>query len=85
MTNELVLIVRADSGIRSKAKLSGKTLAIDVGAKYMDALDSDADLKSRLGKVSRLTGGAQACFAALDSGEADAVIVYSVAARYYGK
>lgn len=85
MTNELVLIVRADAGIRSKARLSGKTLAIDVAAKYMDALNSDTDLKNRLGKISRLTGGAQACFAALDSGEADAIIVYSVAARYYGK
>ncbi|NCB50368.1 MAG: transporter substrate-binding domain-containing protein [Clostridia bacterium] len=85
MTNSLVLIVRSDSGINSKGRLSGKTLAIDVAAKYIDVLNSDADLKDSLGQVTRLTGGAQACFEALDSGEADAIIVYSVAARYYGK
>jgi len=85
MSNSLVLIVRTDSGIRSKSKLSGKTLAIDIGSKYMDVLNSDQDLKNSLGQITRLTGGAQACFEALDSGAADAIIVYSVAARYYGK
>ncbi|MEG1633142.1 MAG: transporter substrate-binding domain-containing protein [Oscillospiraceae bacterium] len=85
MTNELVLLTRVDSGIRSKAKLSGKTLAIDVDQKYMDALDSDPALKDSLGKIKRLTGGAQKCFAELDAGTADAAIVYAVAARYYGK
>jgi ABC-type amino acid transport substrate-binding protein len=80
-----VLIVRADSGISSKGKLSGRTLAIDIGAKYMEVLNSDQEFKDSLGQVKRLTGGAQACFAALDDGTADAIIVYSVAARYYGK
>lgn len=85
MTNSLVLIVRSDSGIHSRSRLSGKTLAIDVSAKYMDVLNNDEELKDSLGKVTRLTGGAQACFEALDNGTADAIIVYSVAARYYGK
>ncbi len=85
MTNELVLVALSDSGIRSKGRLSGKTLAMDVDAKYLDALNSDEALKNRLNKVTRLTGGARACFEALDSGAADAIIVYSAAAGYYGK
>lgn len=85
MTNELVLVVRADSGIRSAGKLKGKTLVMDVAQKYMDALNLDTALRDKFGKITRLTGGAQKCFEALDGGEADAAIVYSVAARYYGK
>ena len=85
MTNELVLVVRTDSGIRGVSGLKGRTLAMDVDQKYMDALSQDASLKDSLGQVTRVTGGAQKCFEALDGGQADAVIVYSVAARYYGK
>ena len=85
MTNELVLVVPADGGAKSTGKLKGKTLVMDVAQKYMDALNLDTSLRDRFGKITRLTGGAQKCFEALDSGEADAAIVYSVAARYYGK
>lgn len=85
MKNDLVLLVRSDSGIHGKGGLKGKTLAMDVASEYMDVLNCDEALKDSLGKVTRLTGGATACFEALDSGEADAIIVYSVAASYYGK
>lgn len=85
MTNELVLLVRTDSNIRSKGKLSGRTLAIDVDQKYMDALSSDQKLMESLGEIKRVTGGTQRCFETLDSGAADAIITYSAAAIYYGK
>ncbi len=85
LTNELVLVVRVDSGIKGTGKLKGKTLVMDVGQNYMDALNMDTSLRDRFGKITRLTGGAQKCFEALDSGEADAAIVFSTAARYYGK
>lgn len=85
MTNELVLVVRRDSGIRSLRGLKGKTLAMDVDERYMEALSADEKLLARLGSVTRLTGGTQRCFEALDGGEADAIMTTRVAVAYYGR
>lgn len=85
MTNELVLVVRRDSGIRSARGLKGKTLAMDVDERYMTALSSDEKLLARLGSVTRLTGGTQRCFTALDAGEADAILTNRIAVAYYGR
>lgn len=82
---DIVIASRADSGVRSTGKLKGKTVAMDVNEKYLTLLSSDAKLIEKIGQIKRLTGGAQACFDALNSGKADAVIVYSTALWYYGK
>lgn len=85
MANELVLVTRSDSGIRSVRGLKGKTLAIDVDQKYMDVLAQDQKLMDSLGEIRRMTGGMQSCFEAMDSGGADATIAYSVALIHYAR
>ncbi len=83
--NALVVVVRSDSGIRTEGGLDDMTLAVDADQSFMELLDADAGLRDSLGKVSRLTGGTAACFEALWSGEADAIIVHRLAAQYYGR
>ncbi len=85
MENDIVLVVSSESGVRSTGRLAGKTLAIDVEAIYMDALDTEPDLKAGFGKITRVTGGPQACFQALTAGQADAIVTYSLAAYYMAK
>lgn len=82
LRNEIILITKADSEYGSMAKLKGKTLMMDSGQQYMDAL-SESGLQDRFGQIERVNGGAQQCFEALKTGQCAAILTDSVALSYY--
>lgn len=85
MSDDVVLVARADAGAYGKLGLKGKVLVIDVGEQYMAFLDSQPRLKNRLGEIKRVTGGAQACFELMANYQADATISTGLAVQYYAK
>ncbi len=82
LRNEIILITRNDSEYGSMAKLRGKTLMMDSGQQYMDAL-TESGLQDRFGQIQRVNGGAQQCFEALKTGQCAAILTDSVALSYY--
>ena len=83
LTNELILVTRADSKGSSVSRLKGATVMLDTDARYMTALQADESLLNRFGQVERVTGGAQQCFDSLNAGECSAIVTDSVALAYY--
>lgn len=83
LTNELLLVTRADSKYSSASRLKGATVMLDTDARYMAALQADAGLLDRFGQVERVTGGAQQCFESLNAGACAAIVTDSVALAYY--
>ena len=84
LTDELVIITRADTGAKSLRGLNGGSLAITVEQKYIDILNANEKLMGRFGEIKRLTGGLQALLFALNSGSANAALVSSTALQHYG-
>lgn len=82
LRNEIILITRVDSEYGSMAKIKGKTLMMDSGQQYMDAL-TESGLQDRFGQIERVNGGAQQCFEALKTGQCAAILTDSVALSYY--
>jgi ABC-type amino acid transport substrate-binding protein len=85
MPNDQVLLVRAESGIKRMSRLKGKTLYMPDKDAAVKALESDEDLAEDLGSVKRLPQDARACLNYLDKGTCDAILIDSVAARYFMK
>ena len=83
MNVDFVLVARAADGYRSWRSLSGKYLSMSSEESYTQVLAENPDLESRLASVSRLASGAAGCFAELETGACDAILVDSAAARYY--
>ncbi len=52
--NSIVLVVKADSGITSKADLAGRTLMSQAASSATDAINADADFKASLKEVIEL-------------------------------
>ena len=84
LTDELVIITRADTGAKSLRGLKGASLAISVEQKYMALLQGDGKLMDRFGEIKRLTGGLQALLDAVNSGQASAALVSSTAISRFG-
>ena len=84
LTDELVIITRADTGAKSLRGLKGASLAISVEQKYMDLLQADEKLMNRFGEIKRLTGGLQALLDAVNGGSAAAALVSSTAISRFG-
>ncbi len=84
LTDELVIITRADTGAKSLRGLNGGSLAITVEQKYMDLLNQNTKLMERFSEIKRLTGGLQALLDAINSGQASAALVSSTALLHYG-
>ena len=84
LTDELVIITRADIGAKSLRGLKGSSLAISVEQKYMDLLQADERLMGRFGEIKRLTGGLQALLDAVNGGQAGAALVSSTAISKFG-
>ncbi len=85
LKNEILLVTRADTRYSSTGRLRGETVMLDSGPQYMEALESDARLLERFGRVERVNGGAQQCFEALRMGDCAAIVTDSVALAYYTK
>lgn len=83
LTNELILVSRADTKYSSTARLKGTIVMLDTDTRYMTALQEDERLLNRFGQVERVTGGAQQCFTALNAGECAAIVTDRVALAYY--
>lgn len=84
LTDELVIITRADTGAKSLRGLKGASLAISVDQKYMDLLAADGKLMERFGEIKRLTGGLQALLNAVNDGSAASALVSSTAIQRFG-
>ena len=82
MANAMVLVVRADSGIATKADLAGKTLGLQSGSTAEEALDGDEAFKATLGKVVPFDDNTVALMD-LQNGGLDAVLLDLVVADYY--
>ena len=82
MRNAMILVVRADSGIESKADLAGKKLGLQGGSTAEEALDEDAAFKASLGEVVPFEFNAVALMD-LRQGGLDAVLMDLVVADYY--
>ena len=81
--NDIVIIARDGSRITSVSRLKGKNLAMPITEEAMAALETEPRLKEALGRVTRIPGGTIDCFAALYSGDCDAVLTDSTAMLYY--
>ena len=84
LTDELVIITRADTGSKTLRGLKDKKLAITVEQKYITLLESNEKLMDRFGEIKRLTGGLQTLLDALNSGDVDAALVTSSAIERFG-
>lgn len=83
MKNDISLVVKKDSNIKSTADIAGKKLAIQGGsaaATTLDAKENEA-LKKSLGKINTFNTYNVALLD-LESGNSDAVLMDSVAANY---
>ncbi len=81
--NDIVIAARSGAFLFNKLMLGGKTLAMSSTPEAMDALNSDAKLAKRMGRVTRLAGGTLECFDYLLGGKCDAVLTDSTAVYYF--
>ncbi len=81
--NDIVIIARDGSRITSAGRLKGRNLAMPITQEAMEALETEPSLKEALGRITRVPGGTIDCFAALYSGDCDAVLTDSTAMLYY--
>jgi polar amino acid transport system substrate-binding protein len=84
MNNQQVLVVMADASYNSQADLAGKTVALQAGSSAADALNSKADFKKSLKEVVELPDNTK-CLMDLQTGNADAVVMDEIVARYFVK
>ena len=84
LSDEIVIITRADTGAKSLRGLKGGSLAISVEQKYMDILAADEKLMNRFSEIKRLTGGLQALLNAVNTGDTSAAMVSSTSLLGFG-
>lgn len=84
MSNAMVLVVRADSGIETKADLEGRKLGLQKGSTADDALAEDRRFKASLGddNIQYFSSNGDA-LQALQQGSLDAVLMDLVVAEHY--
>jgi polar amino acid transport system substrate-binding protein len=73
-----ILAVTTSDGPGSLRSLSGQRLALPLSGRYSQILAENGSL-SAMERVTKLADGNEACFAALDAGECDGILVDSVA------
>lgn len=80
--NSVVMVVRADSGIKTLADLAGKTVVTQAGSSALAALDGDqAELKATFAELIE-SPDFNSAFLELDSGAVDAIAVDVGVANY---
>ena len=82
MKNRQVVIVLADSPIKTLADLKGKKLALQAESSAAEALNGKADFKASLGEVIELKDNVTALMDLKASGS-DALLVDEIVAGYY--
>ncbi|MCR4938948.1 MAG: amino acid ABC transporter substrate-binding protein [Treponemataceae bacterium] len=81
LNNEQVLVVRADSGIKSLADMKGKILGIQSGSSAQEAVDDNPTFASSIGETIYFKDNITA-LNDLDIGGVDAVVMDSIVANY---
>jgi ABC-type amino acid transport/signal transduction systems, periplasmic component/domain len=82
MKNKQVVVVLADSKVKTLKDLSGKIVAIQNGSTASDAMDANPDFKKSLKQLVKVKDNVQALMDMKVSGS-DAVAMDEVVARYY--
>lgn len=84
MENTIAMVVVKDSGIKNKADMAGKRLAVQGGSSAEEALNSDAnkDFRESLGEVNGSFKDYVTALMDLETGNSDAVLMDSVVANY---
>ncbi len=81
LNNDQVLVVRADSGIKSLADMKGKIVGIQSGSSAQEAVDDNADFAKSIAKTIMFKDNITA-LNDLDIGGVDGVVMDSVVANY---
>ena len=81
LNNAQVVIVRADSGIKTLADLNGKILGVQAGSSAADAVEANADFKASLKSIVDFNDNIMA-LNDLEIGGLDGVAMDSVVAEY---
>ena len=81
LDNEQVFVVKADSGIKTKEDLAGKTVDVQIESSAEAALKDMADLTASFKKLNAVADYNTA-FMELESGATDAIAMDSVVANY---
>ncbi|NLO09438.1 MAG: transporter substrate-binding domain-containing protein, partial [Clostridiales bacterium] len=80
MENTIAMVVVKDSGIKNKADMAGKRMAVQGGSSAEEALNSDAnkDFRESLGEVNGSFKDYVTALMDLETGNSDAVLMDSV-------
>ncbi|HEX2927097.1 MAG TPA: amino acid ABC transporter substrate-binding protein, partial [Ruminiclostridium sp.] len=81
MKNQQVLVVMDDSKYKTLADLKGKNVSLQAESSAADALNSKSDFKASLKDVAELKDNTM-CLMDLKTGNADAVVMDEIVARY---
>ncbi len=82
MNNQQIIVVAADSGIKTKADLAGKTVAAQIDSSAMEAIEADPDVMNSFGELIESPDYVEALME-LKNGSVDAVVVDEMTGRYY--
>ena len=84
MENTIAMVVVKDSGIKNKADMAGKRMAVQGGSSAEEALNSDEnkDFRESLGEINGSFKDYITALMDLETGNSDAVLMDSVVANY---
>lgn len=77
LANRMIIIVSADSGIATKADLSGKIIGVQAGSSALDAINADEATAATFASISEFADNPTA-FLDLKAGRIDALVVDEV-------
>ena len=81
LTDDQVVVVKADSGIKRLGQMDGKLIDMRDNVDTINIFENSASL-SKLKLEKRYLPSIDACFQALNQGNCDAVLVSAYAAKY---
>ena len=82
MENHQIIVVKADSALKTKADLAGKTIGVQDGSSAIDAIVKD-EATARSFKELKKYGDNVTALMDLATGRVDAVVLDEVVGRYY--
>lgn len=82
IANRQIVIVQADSGIRTKAQLADATVGLQLGSSAQDAVEAEPEVLESFAELARYQDNVQALLD-LEVGRIDAVVVDEILGRYY--
>lgn len=82
MQNHQIIVVKADSPVKTKADMAGKTIGVQDGSSAIDAIEKDAATAQSF-KALKKYGDNVTALMDLATGRVDAVVLDEVVGRYY--